>query len=272
MVHKLAISRLAAKYDLLCILIAVELAVLVAKECHMSYNFEMINKSLNGALRVLRTAGWLKDYPEQLSESLAAEGSLVQLNAGEWAQTEGDDRSGLFVVIEGVLHSYCATPGDRVVMIGLAEAGAVLGHATRFSGGPRLVTAVCVEPSILLEITETALDRVAERHPEIWRAIADLSYANMRNIVRMAAEVISLRPRERVAARLLASVQRHNEILKDEHPTIRLSQEMLGEMIGVTRKTVNAHLSQFERDGLIKVGYGWIKLCDLDGLRAVASS
>lgn len=232
----------------------------------------MIHNPLNSALRMLRTAGWLKDYPAELAESLAAEGSLVHLNIGEWAQAEGDDRSGLSLVIEGVLHSYCTAPGDRVVMLGLAEAGSVLGHATRFSGGPRLVTAVCVEPSLLLEITEAALDRVAERHPEIWRAIAELSYANMRNIVRMAAEVISLRPRERIAARLLASAGQHNETAKEGYRTIRLTQEMLGEMIGLTRKTVNAHLSRFERDGLIEVGYGLIKLHDLNGLRAIANS
>ena len=232
---------------------------------------KMKNDERNRALGVLQKAGWLKDYPVELAERLVTEGSLVHLGVGEWAQAEGDDRSGLFVVIEGVLHSYCAAPGDRVVMIGLAEAGSVLGHATRFSGGPRLVTAVCVEPSVLLEISEAALDRVAQRRPEIWRAIAGFAYANMRSAVRMAAEVISLRPRERIAARLLAAAASHHEATSEPTPTIRLSQELLGEMIGLTRKTVNVHLSGFERDGLIEVGYGWIKLRDRVRLRAVAN-
>ncbi|MGB5078230.1 MAG: Crp/Fnr family transcriptional regulator [Sphingorhabdus sp.] len=225
----------------------------------------------NGAIRVLRNAGWLKDYPPELAESLLAEGSLVRLRQGEWAQAEGDDRSGLFVVIEGVLHSYCAAPGGTVLMIGLAKAGSVLGHATRFSGGPRLVTAVCVEPCVLLEISETAIDRVAERQPEIWRAIADFTYANMRSVLRMVAEVTSLAPRERIAARLLAAAHAQDDTLPGLEPVIRLSQEMLGEMIGVARKTVNIHLSTFERDGLVQVGYGRIVLCDMDGLRAVAN-
>ena len=223
------------------------------------------------ALQVLRKTGWLKGYPGELAEALLSEGNLVRLNVGEWAQAEGDDRSGLFVMIDGVLHSYCAAPGDRNVMIGLVEAGAVLGHATRFSGGPRLVTAVCVEPSVLLEISESALDRVAERQPEIWRAIAGFAYANMRGAVRMAAEVIALRPRERIAARLLAAVGRHHQAPPPAAPIIRISQELLGEMIGVTRKTVNLHLSAFERDGLVKIGYGWIQLCDINRLRAVSN-
>ena len=223
------------------------------------------------ALSVLRSVEWLKDYRAELAEALLAEGRLVRLNAGEWAQAEGDDRSGLFVVIDGLLHSYCAAPGDREVMIGLAEAGAVLGHATRFSGGPRLVTAVCVEQSTLLEISELALDRVAERQPEIWRAIAGFTYTNMRSTVRMAAEVISLPPRQRIAARLLAAAGGHHQSQPGPRSIVRLSQELLGEMTGVSRKTVNAHLSAFQRNGLIQIGYGQMTICDIDGLRAVVN-
>jgi len=192
----------------------------------------------------------------------------MRLNVGEWAQAEGDDRNGLFVVIDGLLHSYYAALDDRMTMIGFAEPGSVLGHATRYSGGPRLVTAVCAEPSILLEISESALDRVAERSPEIWRAIAGFAYAAMRNTLQMAADVISLRPRERIAARLLATARGDQT---DEAPVIKISQELLGEMIGVTRKTVNFHLSAFERGGLIRLGYGRIELCDVSGLREIAN-
>lgn len=220
------------------------------------------------ALQVLREADWLKQYPVELAERLVAEGTLIRLNVGEWAQAEGDTRNGLFVVIDGLLHSYCAAPGDRVVMIGFAEPGSVLGHATRYSGGPRLVTAICVEPSILLEISEAAIDRVAVQSPEIWRAIAGFAYAHMRSALRMSAEIISLRPRERIAARLLATA-------KDDQGLgcrgIMISQEMLGEMIGVTRKTVNYHLSAFERAGLIRVSYGRIDLYDVSGLQAIAN-
>ena len=220
------------------------------------------------ALRVLREADWLRDYSPEIAENLVSEGQLVNLNIGEWAQAEGDDRSGLFVVIDGLLHSYYAPLGDRVIMVGFAQPGSVIGHATRYSGGPRHVTAVCAEPSIILEVSESGLDRVAAQSPEIWRAIASFAYNSMRNALRLAAEVISLQPRERIAARLLTIPK--SEYL-GEVPAIKVSQELLGEMIGVTRKTINQHLSVFERDGLIRVGYGRIELLDLAGLEIIAS-
>ena len=216
---------------------------------------------------VLRHAAWLKGYPDDLLHRLVSEGRLVRLNPGEWAQAEGDDRPGLSVVISGLLHSYCAAPGDREVLIGFVGPGSVIGHATRYSGGPRLVTAVCIEPSTFLELSEEALDRIGSQAPHIWQAMAGFAYAHMRSALRMAVEVISLRPRERIAARLLAF---HDHIQAADRHVIKISQELLGEMMGLTRKTINYHLSNFEGAGLIRVGYGKIELANIRGLKMIA--
>lgn len=218
------------------------------------------------ALRVLRQTDWLAGFSPDLAALLLDAGRLVRLAPGAWAQAEGDDRGGLFVVIDGLFHSFCRAPGDRLVMIGTSGAGAVLGHATRFSGGPRLVTAVCAEPSTVLEISETALERVAEQRPEIWRAIAGFAYNNMRSALQFAAEVIALPPRQRIAARLLAAAAASDA----EPPEIHLTQQLLGETLGLTRKTVNSHLTAFERAGLITLGYGKIILNDTIKLQAIA--
>lgn len=228
----------------------------------------MQDDARSSVFTVLRKAGWLQGYPDDLVHRLLGEGRLVRLNSGEWAQAEGDDRPGLSIVVSGQLHSYCAAPGDREVLIGLVGPGSVIGHATRYSGGPRLVTAVCVEPTTLLELSVEALDRVGAVAPEIWQAMAAFAYAHMRSAVRMAAEVIALRPRERIAARLLAF---HDHGQATERHVIKVSQELLGEMMGLTRKTINHHLSTFEAARLIKVGYGRIELTDIAGLHLIAN-
>lgn len=220
------------------------------------------------ALKVMRQAEWLARHPSKLADRLVSEGRLTHLNTGEWAQSEGDDRGGLYIVIDGLLHTYYAPKGDRVMMLGFAKPGSVLGHATKYSGGPRLVTAVCAEPSSVLEISESALDRIGHDMPEVWRAIADLTYNNLQSALRLAVEFISLRPRERIAARLLSIIDSEKA---QQTPTVKVSQELLAEMVGATRKTVNQHLSTFEKAGLIKIGYGQIQICDKAGLTAIVS-
>lgn len=226
----------------------------------------MKDKSKTLALKVMKKADWLSHHPPQLAQKLVAEGRLIHLNTGEWAQAEGDDRGGLYVVINGLLHTYYAPRGDRVMMMGFAKPGVVLGHATRYSGGPRLVTAVCAEPSTILEIPETALDRIGAETPEVWRAIADLTYNNLQSALRLAAEFISFQPKQRIAARLLSFIDDEET---NTSPIIKVSQELLAEMVGSSRKTVNQHLSSLENAGLIKLGYGKIQICDQKGLNAL---
>ena len=52
---------------------------------------------------------------------------------------------------------------------------------------------------------------------------------------------------------------------------IALSQQLLAEMTGLTRKTVNAHLSALEARGLIAIRYGGVLVRDPDGLRRMAN-
>jgi CRP/FNR family transcriptional regulator, cyclic AMP receptor protein len=228
----------------------------------------MIARS-EAALEVLRHCEWLRGEPTALPEALVANGRLLHLNTGEWAQTEGDEHRGLVIVVQGVVHVSCQAAGNRNVLIGHCEAGAVLGHATRYSGGPRLVTAVCAEPSVLLAVSERALEKVAAQWPTLWRALALSAYSYTRRTVRALAELISLPPRQRLASRLLIMA---SSAPGRASPVVRLSQQAIGEMIGVTRKTVNGHLAAFERAQLIKASYSHIVLTDVEGLRRLADS
>ncbi len=223
----------------------------------------------DAALKVLRESAWLGREPAALAEELLAHGRLLHLNTGEWAQAEGDEDRGLVVVISGVVHVSCQAAGQRNVLIGHCEAGAVLGHATRYSGGPRLVTAVCAEPSVVLAVPERGLDEVASRWPTLWRALATSAYGYTRRTVRALAELISLPPRQRLASRLLLMATSQGGT---DEQVVRLSQQAIGEMIGVTRKTVNAHLAALERERLVTAGYNRIILRDPRGLRRIADS
>jgi len=219
------------------------------------------------ALALLQTARWLNAYSPGLAEALMAEGALSRLRAGQWAQAEGDEETGLMVVIEGAVDLFCQAPGDREVRISHAGAGAALGQAMRFGGGPRLVTAVCAEPSLLLRVSDAGLERIARLRPDVWRAVATLVYLQLRNALQMAAEVAALPPRQRLASRLL--------MLARGRPTptvLNLGQQALAEMIGLTRKTVNGHLAALQREGVVRLDYGRLWVDDVRRLQAIAAS
>lgn len=224
----------------------------------------MTDRDAAKALAVIRRAGWLAPFGADLPAALLAAGRLARLRAGQWTHAEGDRETGILFVIEGAVQLFTAAPGDREVLIGHAESGASIGQTARFGGGPRLVSAICVADSLLLLVPDGALTRLSDRHPDIWRAVASLAYAQLRANIRSHAEIVALAPRQRIAARLLLLAAP-----RGGRPPIELTigQQALGELIGLTRKTVNRVLSSFAREGLVGLGYGRLQLLDLKGLK-----
>lgn len=219
------------------------------------------------ALEVLGKAVWLTPHGEGLAGALLAEGSLAWLEAGRWAQAEGDEQAGMLVVIDGVLDLYCEAPGDRELRFNQIGAGAALGQSASFGGGPRLVTAVCVEPSLLLRVSDAGLERIARSQPQIWRAMASLVYLQLRFTLHLAAGAIALPPRQRLAERLLMLSR-----TRPEGASIRLSQQALAELVGLTRKTVNGYLADFQRQGLVALDYGQVFVLDSRRLQRIAEA
>lgn len=216
------------------------------------------------AIAILRQAPWLGEGREDLIDRFLAHGRIVRLTTGQWAQAEGDDEAGVLVVLSGTVQMLSKAPGDREVLIGQAGPGVALGQTARFGGGPRLVTVICHEDCRLLQVSDRALSRIAQETPQVWEAVAALLYLQLRGLVQLLAEATALPPRQRLASRieLLTRASRPR--------TLRLSQQALGEMVGLTRKTVNAYLAEFQREGLIDRAYGELAVLDPAGLRRIA--
>jgi len=227
----------------------------------------MESADLEQARAVLRRAAWLRGRGAGLPEALLAEGRLTHLGAGQWAQAEGDVDIGLMVIVTGAVQLFCQAPGDREVLVGQAGPGTAFGQSSRFGGGPRLVTAVCIEDCLVLRVPDRALARIAATWPQIWEAVAALLYLQLRGVVQLVVAAVALPPRQRLAQRLAMLAP------AGPSPTVlRLSQQALAEMLGLTRKTVNAYLARFERERLVSRAYGRITLLDLPRLRRVAAS
>eukprot|EP01035_Chromulina_nebulosa_P037593 gene37593-50751_t len=83
--------------------------------------------------------------------------------------------------------------------------------------------------------------RVGAVHPGLWEALGALVYGQLRLNVQAVAELVALKPRERLISRLA-------QLSAQGDGQIAIAQADLAEMIGVTRKAVNGWLS-------VKVGW-----------------
>lgn len=137
------------------------------------------------------------------------------------------------------------------MLIDLARAVTVFGQSHRRGGGPRIVTARAGPASVVMLISDRALERISGGEPDLWRAVSALVYGQLDATVHMLAQLLSLPPRERIVMRLrtLAS-----------DGLVRANQSDLAELTGLSRKVVNTHLAALERAGRIRRGYAAITL------------
>ena len=214
------------------------------------------------ALDQVAAIPWFARQPRERRDALLRGGRLSRRRTGEWMHGEGDEETGVLAVIDGALKVYGQAPGGREALIGLLPPGTVIGQSAAFGGGPRIVTAITASPSLIFTLSDSALRRVAAVHPGLWEALSALVYGQLRLNAQTVAEFVALKPRERLISRLL-------QMTAQTGGDIPASQSDLAEMIGVTRKAVDGWLGELEAAGLVRRGYGVIRVLDVGRLERI---
>lgn len=204
----------------------------------------------------LRRNRWFARCTAPVQEALAAAGRTVALRAGQWVYGEGDECTGIAMVLDGMLRLEAAV-GQRTVLVGIARTGDAIGQSQRRGGGPRIVTARASRASLVVTVGDLALERIGGEHPALWRAVSELVYGQLDASVHGLAQMLALPPRARIAARLMAFA---------DSGVAPLTQADLAELCGLSRKAVSAHLAALERSGTIARAYGKVQLLDVAAL------
>lgn len=101
---------------------------------------------------------------------------------------------------------------------------------------------------------------IAATEPDVWRNFTELLYGQLAGAL-LLASLLQSPPAKRVAMRLLLLAAQSTKRLP-------VTQSQLGEMTGLSRKTVNAHLKALEKAGAISLSYGHIAVRNGARLRA----
>jgi CRP-like cAMP-binding protein len=195
---------------------------------------------------------WFARQSSELQVVLAGAGRAIALSPGQWVYGEGDEATGLVMVIDGLLRLE-ASVGDRTVLVGVARAGGSFGQSQPRGAGPRIVTARAGPASRVVTVSDAALERIATDLPSVWQAVSELVYAQLDASVHGLAQMLALPPRARIAARLMQFAGER---------VAPLAQSDVAELCGLSRKAANAHLAALEALGAIIRGYGSIRLLD----------
>lgn len=150
---------------------------------------------------------------------------------------------------------------------GFAGPGAVVGLPRLLREASPPVELVAHAETVLVCMAREDLAAILDAHPLLWRDVALLLLARRRKALEeMQVQAVGS-VRQRVAAILLQLARSHGVTASDGlRLQLRLSQEDLAGMLGVSRQTTNKTLRALEAQGLIASSYNTITLQSIDAL------
>ncbi len=182
----------------------------------------------------------------------------------------GDAPNGLFAVLSGKVQISHTSSDGRLALLMMAESGAWFGETSLLDGGTRNSDALAVGRVELFHLDVFAFREMtrdsSQRYAAFVRLLCDHFRLAMDHFasLRMPAEA-------RIAQRLLffSRTQANNG---EPGRVVNLSQEQLASNVGISRQALNSHLRRLEEQGLVKLGYSEIRLCNHRALVRLAQN
>ena len=219
------------------------------------------------ALQLREHSHWFAALSTSQQQQLLAHARLVQLGAGQRLFSRGDEFDGIYVLLSGALLIAGVHSSGREALLTIVEAGDWIGEIALFDRKARTHDATASVPCQLLHLNNSALQQLVQQDPLWWQRFGQLLTEKMR-LVFQALEDMSLLPASvRLARRLLMLCRLHQQ---DERYLIPVQQEQLGQLLSLSRQTINQLLQQLVASGVIRTSYGEIEVLDLKLLKQAA--
>lgn len=208
----------------------------------------------------LRTDAWFGACRPELQEALLHLGAAGRLSSGERLFSRGQAAEGLCCVTAGALRVGAVLVDGSESLLGYVEPYQWFGEISLIDGLPRTHDAVADGDTTLWLVPEAALRDWLGEHPLHWQDIASLACRKLRLAFRMLEDITHLPLEQRVAKRLWQLAIGNGTRADAPRRHLRLPQEQLALMLGVSRQSANKALRALADKGALRLHYGEIEV------------
>jgi CRP/FNR family transcriptional regulator, cyclic AMP receptor protein len=215
--------------------------------------------------RVLLSNPWFAGLPGTVFDAFVASAQRKVLKEGERLFSRGDDPGdGIYVALTGSVRLSGTSAEGREAVFTFFQPGNLFAEVGPLDGEGRSHDATAHVATTLLNVSRSRLEVLLAEHPSLCRSLLKLEAARLRLIMALAESYATSSLEKRFAGRLLALGLVYGTRSADGiEIQLRLPQETLARLAGVSRQRVNQLLKGWESQGLIRHGYGRITLVDV---------
>lgn len=205
--------------------------------------------------RSLSTPMLFDALPAAMREELTSGSRPQRFSDGQIIQQRGEEAEGFWLIDQGIVRIGQFLPHGEFRGVALLGPGDSYGELAWLAAAPRVVDAVSRGESVLRYIAGTRLDPLLAADPSAARSLLGAMARQMQELLDIIAGIRRGTALARVAGLLATFAQG-----SDEQAEVTITQQELGELLGLTRASVNASLRELEKLGLLERRYGAITI------------
>lgn len=203
-------------------------------------------------------------------DAMLARSTTSRYAAGEQIFAKGDPGSSMMAVLKGrITISTPSSDGRQVVLTVIGEHD-VFGEIALIDGKERTADATAAADCELLVVSRRSLLSLLERRPDLAVELLAVLCERLRRTNEQVEDLAFLDLEARLAKALLRLAEESAVGGAQGRPAgVKISQRVLGELVGGARESVNKHLQDWKRAGVITIEKGSIVIRDHGALAAL---
>jgi CRP-like cAMP-binding protein len=219
---------------------------------------------------VLRRSRLFARLADSEIDAILAHANIVRHAEGEQIFAKGDPGNSMMAVLKGRISITAPSPDGRQVVLTVMRDGDVFGEIALLDGKERTADATALTDCELLIVPRRSLFSLLERRPDLCIGLLIVLCERLRRTNEQVEDLAFLDLEARIAKVLIRLAEEDGNGQSRERPVgVKISQRALGELVGGSRESVNKHLQDWKRSGIIEIGKGAIVIRDMDSLTAL---
>ena len=186
---------------------------------------------------------------------------------GDQIFAKGDPGNSMMAVLKGRVMISSPSIDGRQVVLTVFRDGEVFGEIALLDGKERTADATAMADTELLVVPRRSLVSLLEHRPELCLGLLMVLCERLRRTNEQVEDLAFLDLEARIAKVLVRLAEENGGGSTASLPVgVKISQRALGELVGGSRESVNKHLQDWKRLGIIELGKGAILVHDLKAL------
>ena len=213
------------------------------------YSIEHLHESKHWFLNHIQV---FADLPEEDKKELREMSHMTSYRKHEPICFPGQPADTVYLLKQGRVKIARVNEKGQEATICLLEPGEIFGEVEAMDGTPRETLVQALEPVLVCEITRENFLRFLDRCPAVGIHILKKIGGRLRDIESKFGDLVFQSAPARLAKLLLQLGESMGDREQDRiRLNVRLTHQNLANLIGTSRETVSALLSQFQRQGLL---------------------